>query len=110
MRHIIGSLILATTLVGCAPSFWGIEPQLFDGVEFRTKSGPVDRDTPKLFEVSVRPVSASPTGARAAAKFEATSYCISRFGKSDVKWSTDPDAEVLPVTDDILILQGRCDP
>ncbi|CAN0585034.1 unnamed protein product, partial [Ectocarpus sp. 12 AP-2014] len=62
------------------------------------------------FQVSVRPVSASFDGARAAGKYEATRYCITNYGNSSVKWTVGPDSNVVPVENDTLTLQGRCDP
>jgi len=109
MRAGLVGLVLAGA--GCNNSLlWNQEAVRFDGIEFRQKSAAVDRKTPKQFEVSVRPVSASLDGAREAAKYEATRYCITKYGNSDLKWETDPDGEALPVRDDTLILRGRCDP
>ncbi len=113
LRHIMraGLAVLMLAGAGCSSdAFWSQEAVLFDGIEFRQKSAPVDRKTPRNFEVSVRPVSASLEGAREAAKYEATRYCVNRYGNSDLKWDNDPDGEALLVRDDTLILQGRCDP
>ena len=112
LKHItlVGLSGLMLALAGCGNAFWNQEEVLFNGVEFRHKSAPVDRKTPRNFEVTIRPVSASLDGAREAAKYEATRYCITRYCNSDLKWETGPDAEVLPVSDDTLVLRGRCDP
>lgn len=103
------ALALTAAVAGCGGGgFWNQDPVLFEGVEFRQKSSPVSRDDRRSFEVAVRPVSASLTGAREAGKYEGTRYCIQNFGNSDIKWQIGPDSEVLPVEDDTLTLTGRC--
>lgn len=106
-------LILSLGLTaGCSAQFlWQQDPILFNGIEFRSKSAPRDKkNNRKLFEVTVRPVSASMDGARAAGEHQGTVYCITNFGKSDIKWEIGPYDEVVPIEKDTLTLQGRCDP
>ncbi|WP_428928614.1 hypothetical protein [Marinibacterium sp. SX1] len=101
------ALILAP---GCAKVFWDQEDVLFDGIEFRHKSQARDKSDRKAFQVQVRPVSASITAAREAGKYEATSYCITHFGSSDIKWEIGPETEVVPIENDTLTFLGRCNP
>lgn len=80
---------------------------------FRSKSSAVDKKvTLADFLVTVRDVSQSLDGARAAGRNEATKYCIAQYGTSQVKWNVGPDtaAEYLRVVDDTLTFSGRCDP
>jgi hypothetical protein len=85
------------------------EDILFDGQSFRA-SLDVDNDARQNFILSVRPVSASLEGAREAGRYEATVYCVNRYGSSDIIWVVGPDSpdEALPIADDTLTLQGSC--
>lgn len=103
------ALALTAAVAGCGGGgLWNQDPVLFEGVEFRQKSSAVSRNDRRSFQVSVRPVSASMTGAREAGKYEGTRYCIQNFGNSDIKWQIGPNSEVLPVENDTLTLTGRC--
>ena len=68
------------------------------------------RDARDEFTVTARPVSASLEGAREAARYEATVYCVNRYGRSDIAWTVGPDSPdaALPIADDTLTLAGRC--
>jgi hypothetical protein len=98
--------IAAIGLAACGPTEDDI---LFDGQFFRA-SLKSERSTREDFVVTVRPVSASLLGAREAARFEAISYCVNRYGSSAINWVVGPDSpdEELPIADDTLTLQGRC--
>jgi hypothetical protein len=93
-------------LTACGPDDDDI---LFDGQFFRA-SIDTDRATRDQFTVTARPVSASLIGAREAARYEATVYCVNRYGRSDIIWTVGPDSpdEQLPISNDTLTLQGRC--
>ena len=82
----------------------------FDGQFFRSAARKVEDDR-QVFDVTVSPVSASLDGARAAARYEATRYCVETFGNSSVIWQSDPDApvEALGIENDTLILRGMCE-
>lgn len=82
---------------------------LFDGQAFRARLD-TDRGTREDFTVSVRPVSASLLGAREAGRYEAVVYCVNRYGSSNIAWVVGPDSpdEALTISDDTLVLQGRC--
>lgn len=80
----------------------------FDGESFRASAKPLDRSDRAVFDVTVRQVSKSVEGAREAAAYEATRYCIRWFGLSDVAWQVGPDTDPLPVANNTLTLRGRC--
>jgi hypothetical protein len=93
-------------LTGCGPSDDDI---LFDGQFYNSKVR-TERSARDEFVVTTRPVSASLLGAREAARYEATVYCVNRYGRSDIIWTISPDDpdEQLPISDDTLTLSGRC--
>lgn len=99
-------LMAAVTLTACGPDD---DSFAFDGQYYRAKLNS-QRSTPDEFIVTTRPVSASLLGAREAARYEATVYCVNRFGRSDIIWVVGPDSpdEQLTISDDTLTLQGRC--
>ena len=99
-------IILALALVACGPKEDDVS---FDGQFFRS-SIDTERGSRHQFIVSARPVSQSLEGAREAARYEATVYCINRYGSSAIKWDVGPDSpdESLTIVDDTLRLQGEC--
>ncbi|AVL52192.1 hypothetical protein CEP88_06020 [Roseobacter denitrificans] len=106
MRVFILLMGVALAVTACGP---GDDAISFDGQFFsaRLKSERSDR---AQFAVTTRPVSASLAGAREAARYEATVYCVNSFGRSDVDWVVGPDDEdeALTIENDTLMLQGRC--
>ena len=100
-----GAIVLALSACGGSEG----EDILFDGQSFRA-SLDADKDTKQNFSVSVRPVSASLQGAREAGRYEATVYCVNRYGSSNIIWVVGPDSpdEALTITDNTLTLQGSC--
>ena len=62
------------------------------------------------FSVRIRNAAKSIAGAREAARYEATIYCIEQFGTSDIIWSIGPDDEAISLSNGSLTLAGRCDP
>ncbi|MEL6736707.1 MAG: hypothetical protein AAFO98_12715 [Pseudomonadota bacterium] len=109
-RGMLLMMLLAALLIsGCSRDR---ERVAFEGIEFRSKASFVDRKDRTTFEVSVRPFSASADGAREAGRYEATRYCIERYGTSDIIWTAGPDdaAEDLRVEGDTLNLAGTCNP
>lgn len=84
----------------------------FDGFYFKAKSKRISDDRAR-FVVTVPKVSNSLDGARAAAEYEGTVYCLSNFfGTSRVKWDVGPETPVeqLVISDDTLTYQGECNP
>lgn len=60
----------------------------FDGVPFRVKVKPVNKkQTLADFRVKVSDATRSQAGALAAARHEATRYCIENYGTSKFGWS-----------------------
>lgn len=84
---------------------------LFEGHYFKAKAQAIDKKaTLADFTVSVKDVSASLDGARAAGGYEGTRYCIQNFGSSRIDWTIGPETEPqhLPIDKDTLTLQGTC--
>jgi hypothetical protein len=82
---------------------------LFDGLPFKGRLS-ADKDDKRNFVATAAPVSQSLEGAREAARFEGTSYCVRKYGRSDIEWAASPDAEAtaLNIVEDVLTVQGRC--
>jgi len=106
MKFIVLALAASALLVGCNKRNDRIA---FDGKFFRAKLSKVDgqRD---VFTVTVRNASQSLTGAREAARYEATVYCVNNYGSSDIKWVVGPDSpdSAMRLVDDSLTFQGAC--
>jgi hypothetical protein len=81
----------------------------FDGKYFRTKVAKVDGQRDE-FTVTVRDVAQSPDGARAAARHEATAYCVGNYGSSAIDWTVGPDTpgQQLRIVDNTLTFRGTC--
>lgn len=96
----------AVALTACGPDADDI---LFEGEFFRTKLK-TERGSRQSFVVTAKPVQASLLGAREAARYEATVYCVNRYGRSDIIWAVGPDSpdEELQIDQDTLILTGQC--
>ena len=102
-----GVLVLA----GCSDIRKKQEP--FEGFYFKAKTGAVDKkETLAVFTATVSGVSQSLKGARQAAEYEGTKYCIEQYGNSRIDWTIGPDTapESLRIVDDKLTFAGRCDP
>ena len=82
---------------------------LFDGMRYFGRLQ-ADSENKRNFSATVAPVSQGLDGAREAARFEGTTYCVRKYGSSDITWALSPDAEAteLSVADDKLTVQGRC--
>ncbi|MEP5154534.1 hypothetical protein [Planktotalea sp.] len=82
---------------------------LFDGMRYSGRLQ-ADKEAKRNFTATAAPVSQGLDGAREAARFEGTSYCVRKYGSSDIIWTASPDAEAtaLSVVDDKLTVQGRC--
>lgn len=81
----------------------------FEGQYYPAKASSESAKNRKEFSVKVRESSKGIEGARQAAAYEATKYCIKYFGTSDIEWTVGPDApEEAILQDGALILQGTC--
>lgn len=82
----------------------------FDGDYYRGRARAVMPDRHD-FVASVGPVRQGLNGAREAARYEGTLYCISRFGTSDIDWQVHPvdaPATALTIEGDRLVAAGTC--
>jgi hypothetical protein len=104
MKTILGVLCVAMLAGGCSQD----DKIAFDGQFFRT--GLKKGEARHMFTVTAKPASASLAGARAAAEYEAISYCVNEYGSSDISWIVGPETAdaSLPIDKDTLILQGSC--
>ncbi|WP_323783506.1 hypothetical protein [Thalassovita sp.] len=112
MRGAFILLLTAGLLAGCGvrDKIQGANSRVaFDGMYFKARLN-ADKDDKMAFTISVAPVSQGLDPAREAGRYEATKYCVSEFGNSEVDWSAGPDAkaENLTIADDTLQLAGRC--
>lgn len=84
----------------------------FDGERMRISAKRVDKDDRSFFTVTAGPVSRSLEGAKGAAHYGGTEYCIENFGTSTIKWDFDPLSEeaATQVNRDSLVLKGQCRP
>lgn len=106
MRYLVFISVIAVLLVpGCGPRD---DDLAFDGNFYRTRLN--DTDARHKFVVTASPVSASLLGAREAARYEATVFCVNNYGSSKINWVVGPDDpdEAMPIEDDTLTLQGAC--
>ena len=98
--------VALVALMGCTdPS----RQVLFDGLQFNGRTN-IDKEDKRNFVVTAAPVSQSLEGAREAARYEGTTYCVRKYGSSDIEWALSPDAEptALSIVEDVLTVQGRC--
>lgn len=81
----------------------------FDGHYFRTKVKKVDRQF-DVFTVSIRDVSRSLEGARAAGEYAGIEHCVRYFGSSDIEWEVGPETplENLIIDNNTMIFRGKC--
>jgi hypothetical protein len=105
MRRVLVLVAVAIALVGCGPDEDAIS---FDGQFFKARVK--DLDERHKFVVTASPVSASLLGAREAARYEATKYCVNNYGSSAIRWDVGPDDPdtAMPISNNTLTLQGTC--
>ena len=111
-RHLraLATVVVASTLVaGCSGTIRNVNAVKFDGHYFAGRASKSSVD-PHGFSVRIRNAAKSIAGAREAARYEATIYCIEQFGTSDIIWSIGPDNEAISLSNGSLTLAGRCDP
>lgn len=106
MKFIVCAFMATVALAGCTSQDDRIA---FDGKFFNTKISKVDgqRD---VFTLVVKNASQSIDGAREAARYEATVYCVNTYGSSDIMWVVGPDtpSENLRLVGDSLTFSGSC--
>ncbi len=106
MKKIVLICVVAALVAGCSNRK---ERVAFDGKYFKTKISKVDgqRD---VFTLVVKNAAQSIDGAREAARYDATVYCVTNYGSSDINWVVGPDTapEALRLVDNSLTFQGAC--
>ena len=111
-RHLraLATVVVASTLVAaCSGTIRNVNAVKFDGHYFAGRASKSSAD-PHGFSVRIRNAAKSIAGAREAARYEATIYCIEQFGTSEIIWSIGPDDEAISLSNGSLTLAGRCDP
>ena len=111
-RHLraLATVVVASTLVAaCSGTIRNVNAVKFDGHYFAGRASKSSAD-PHGFSVRIRNAAKSIAGAREAARYEATIYCIEKFGTSDIIWSIGPDDEAISLSNRSMTLAGRCDP
>lgn len=98
--------VALSVLAGCSDPKKQV---LFEGMSFKGRLQ-ADKKDKRNFVASAAPVSQGLDAAREAARYEGTTYCIRKYGRSDIEWSASPDAEAtaLSIVEDTLSVQGRC--
>ena len=78
----------------------------FDGFMFNSKLkvGLNKKD----FEITVLRANRSLSGAKEAGRYEATIYCVNKFGTSDIVWDLDPEDVSEVSSNKSIIIKGRC--
>lgn len=106
IRAAVISTAALALLAGCSDPSDAVR---FDGQLFKGRLQVMDGDK-RSFTATVEPVSASLEGAREAARYEGTTYCVRKYGRSDIDWTASPEAEAtaLNISEDTLTVQGRC--
>lgn len=107
LRPILISLAVLMLVASC--SQLEQKRNFFDGSLFRASAKKVDKDRAE-FLVTVSRASQTLKGARQAGDYEATRYCIQRFGTSDIAWAagSEPEAISQVTAKDTLVLRGTC--
>ena len=78
----------------------------FDGVLFNAKLKV--GSSKKAFEVTVPLSHRSLAGAKEAGRYEATIYCVNKFGTSDIIWDVSPDDVSKVTSNKSIFIKGRC--
>ena len=78
----------------------------FDGFMFNSKLkvGVAKKD----FEITVLRANRSLSGAKESGRYEATIYCINKFGTSDIVWDLDPEDVSEVSSSKSILIKGRC--
>ena len=78
----------------------------FDGFMFNSKLkvGLNKKD----FEITVLRANRSLSGAKEAGRYEATIYCVNKFGTSNIGWDLDPEDVSEVSSSKSIFIKGRC--
>ena len=78
----------------------------FDGFLFNSKLkvGLNKKD----FEITVLRANRSLSGAKEAGRYEATIYCVNKFGTSDIVWDLNPEDVSKVSSSKSIFIKGRC--
>jgi len=101
------ALIAMTVLAGCAEREQRV---LFNGNYYPGKARAQKEDR-RNFTASVRRAGRGLEGAQQAVLYEATRYCLTNFGTSEIAWSGVPVGAEGPVygrSGDTVSVRGRC--
>jgi hypothetical protein len=107
----LGVVLLLVSLAACGNR--NRDVIAFDGVVFRAKTSAIDKSVSRAdFRATIRDATRSIDGAREAARYEGTKYCVTNYGTSKVDWTVGPDSDParLTIVDGDITFQGRCDP
>jgi len=106
MKVLMSTLVLLGVLAACTSDD---DRVAFDGQYFNAKVRKVDGQY-DVFTVTVKGVSRSFEGARAAGEYEAIRYCVNTYGNSDIIWTVGPDTPPaqLQIAKDTITFQGIC--
>lgn len=100
------AILLIMFCVSCGESYTDNQ-HAFDGVKF-SASLKVEKDAPEAFSLRVKKATKSVVGAREAGRYEATKYCVEKFGTSDIAWIMGPDSPDLELENGNFNLTGSC--
>lgn len=120
MGRIVIMLLVIVSVAGCGrlgldrigsgASTAGAKRNTVDinGVRYRSKVS-VDSEDKRDFTINVSPAG-NVVNAQEAGRYQATVYCLRTFGGSDKDWVLSPDVEPQEarISDNGLVLQGRC--
>ena len=109
LRALVTVVVASTLVAACSGTIRNVNAMKFDGHYFAGRASKSSAD-PHGLSVRIRNAAKSIVGAREAARYEATIYCIEQFGTSDIIWSIGPDDEAISLSNRSLTLAGRCDP
>ncbi len=84
----------------------------FEGQRFQIKAKKLSKEDRSKFVATAAPVSVTLEGARQAAAYGGTEYCIKEYGTSLIAWDNAPDApeEELQFDGNRLVVTGQCKP
>ncbi|MDO6725567.1 hypothetical protein Q4544_01360 [Cognatishimia sp. 1_MG-2023] len=109
MRGTILVLLVAAVAVSACGRLKKDTGLRFDEQRFRIKASKVSKEDRSKFIVSVAPASATLDGAREAALYGGTEYCIQQYGTSVIAWAHGPEDEPR-IDGDKLFVEGVCKP